>query len=145
MSPRAPREPVDTLTCSYHWSEGVTLKSLAEACFVHWCTSWPSLCQCKSEETPADILVTPHQHQCWRNPVTPKSCTSSPGRPSRSSRERACEQQGSGVLLFAWPAAGTSPLVWNRSFLQCSGVETPLFSDWFIIISIYTRRYFVWI
>lgn len=75
---------------SYHRSEGVTSESLAEACFVHWCISWPSRCQCKSEETPADTLVIPHQCQCWRKPVTPQKLHLQPWQAIK-------EQQGKGM------------------------------------------------
>ena len=138
----APRVPMDTLTCSDHRSEGGTSKSLAKACFVHWRTlaSWSPLCSCKSEETPVDRLVTPHQYRCQWKSLTPESYASRTGRPSRNSGERAHTKQGSRALLFSWPATRRSPPGMEQAIhtVQWCGESTVL------RLIYYNFNYFIW-
>lgn len=119
--------PMDALTCSDHRSEGATSKSLAKSHFVRWHTlaSWTPLCWCKSEETPADTLAALHQHWCQgRNLTTRKQCL--------QDWQAIKDQWGKDTIV----QLTCCEEVQDRSFIQCSDVESPLFSAWFIIFSI---------
>lgn len=118
--------PMDALTRSDHRSEGGTSKSPAKAHFVRWHTlaSWTPLCWCKPEEPPADAVVALHQHRCqWRTVATRKQWL--------QNWQAIKDQQGKDTIVQL-TCYGEAQ---DRSFIQCCGVESPLFSDWFIVFS----------